>query len=188
MRGRVKLALLLLLAGLAAGLCVRHGPPGPPLKPGEVAPDFQLPTIDGEPFVLATLRGRVVVLNFWATWCPPCVEEMPSLERLHRALAGEGLAVVGAAGDGKAADVQSFTRRLGLTFPQLHDEGSAVAHRYRAYGYPTTVVVDRAGRVAAVYLGPAQWDTPDALAHFRELLARPVQEPEPSRAFTAPTR
>jgi peroxiredoxin len=188
MRGRVKLALLLLLAGLAAGLCVHHGPPGPTLKPGEVAPDFQLSTIDGAPFALASLRGRIVVLNFWATWCPPCVEEMPSLEGLHQALAAEGLTVVGAAGDGKAADVQSFTRRLGLTFLQLHDAGSAVAHRYRAYGYPTTVVIDRAGRVAAVYHGPAPWDTPEALAHFRGLLARPVQEPEPSRTFTAPTR
>jgi peroxiredoxin len=154
------------------------------LAPGTPAPAFRLPALAGAPVELAALRGRVVLLNFWATWCPPCVEEMPSLERLHQALGPEGLMVVGVAVDESDADVRSFVARSGVTFPILRDPGATVAAgTYRTTGYPETFVLDREGRIVRQLIGPAEWDTDEARAYFRGLLGRPV------RAFsTSPTR
>jgi len=141
------------------------------LAPGTPAPEFQLPSLSGSPVALASLRGEVVVLNFWATWCPPCVAEMPSLERLHRALGPEGLAVVTVSTDEDEGELRDFVKRYSLTMPVLLDPGGRIAAgRYRTTGYPETFVIDRTGRLVKQYVGPAEWDTPAALAHFRELL------------------
>jgi peroxiredoxin len=147
------------------------------LRAGMAAPDFTLPARGGGTLRLASLRGRVVVLNFWATWCPPCVAEMPSLERLHRALGQDGLAVLGVSVDEDDEALARFVAKAGLTFPILRDPGGAVA--WNAYGtasYPATFVIDASGRIQDSYLGAAEWDSPDALAHFR-LLLRPADRP-----------
>jgi peroxiredoxin len=142
------------------------------LKPGTPAPDFRLPSLAGGEVDLASFRGKTVVLSFWATWCPPCVSEMPSLERLHRALGPEGLAVVTVSTDEDEAVLRRFVAEQKLTLPVLRDAGGRVAaSAYRTTGYPETFVVDAAGLVQQHYVGPSDWDTPDALAHFRRLLA-----------------
>ena len=97
------------------------------LQEGSAAPGFQLPTLAGERADLASFRGKVVVLNFWATWCPPCVAEMPSLERLHRSLGPEGLAVVTVSTDEDREILEEFVTRHGLTLPVLLDPGGQVA-------------------------------------------------------------
>ena len=141
------------------------------LQAGSSAPDFRLPTLKGEQTELASFRGKVVVLNFWATWCPPCVAEMPSLERLHRALGPEGLAVVTVSTDEDREALEEFVTRYGLTLPVLLDPGGQVASgSYRTTGYPETFVIDREGSLVSHTLGPAEWDSAEALDHFRGLL------------------
>jgi peroxiredoxin len=141
------------------------------LKKGSEAPPFRLPALDGGEVDLASQRGKVVVLNFWATWCPPCVEEMPSLERLHRALAPEGLAVVTVATDEDEAELRRFVSGRGLTLPVLKDPGGRVAAgEYRTTGYPETFVLDREGHLLEHKVGPDEWDSAPRLARFRALL------------------
>lgn len=150
------------------------------LRIGSAAPGFRLQALAGGETSLESLRGRVVVLNFWATWCPPCISEMPSLERLHRALAAEGLSVVAVAADDDAADLRAFVARAGLTLPVLHDPGGRVAAGdYHTTGYPETFVIDRSGRLLSHTVGPAEWDTAAALSHFRGLLAGERSGPVP---------
>jgi peroxiredoxin len=140
------------------------------LRPGAAAPTFRLPALEGPPVDLAALRGRLVVLNFWASWCPPCVAEMPSLDRLHRALGAQGLVVLGVSMDQDEQTLRDFIRRVGVGFPILRDPDAHVAQEYRATGYPETFLIDGTGKIVRVYVGPADWDTPEALDYFRGLL------------------
>jgi peroxiredoxin len=138
------------------------------LRPGSEAPGFRLPALSGGEFDLASQRGKIVVLNFWATWCPPCVAEMPSLERLHRALGAEGLSVVTVSADEDEAELRRFVSERALTLPVLKDPGGRVAaSAYRTTGYPETFVLDRDGRLLQHVVGPADWDSPERLANLR---------------------
>jgi len=143
------------------------------LPAGTAAPGFHLPSLAGGDVDLGAYRGKVVVLNFWATWCPPCVEEMPSLERLHRTLGPEGLAVVAVSTDEDEAELRRFVSKNGVTMPVLRDPGGHLASGgYRTTGYPETFVLDRSGVVLQHVVGPTEWDTPEALSRFRSLLGR----------------
>jgi peroxiredoxin len=141
------------------------------LKVGAEAPGFRLPSLAGGEVDLASQRGKVVVLNLWATWCPPCVAEMPSLERLHRALSPEGLSVVTVSTDEDEASLRKFVSQRALTIPVLMDPGGRVAAgKYRTTGYPETFLIDREGRILKHVVGPAEWDSPQMLAELRRLL------------------
>jgi peroxiredoxin len=141
------------------------------LKVGTEAPGFRLPSLAGGEVDLASQRGKVVVLNLWATWCPPCVAEMPSLERLHRALSPEGLSVVTVSTDEDEASLREFVSQRALTIPVLMDPGGRVAAgKYRTTGYPETFLLDREGRILKHVVGPAEWDSPEMLAELRRLL------------------
>ena len=141
------------------------------LTEGTPAPPLRLPALQGGEVALESYRGRVVLVNFWATWCPPCVEEMPSLERLHRALGGEGLVVLGVSVDQDGAALESFVRRAGVTFPMLRDPGGrGPTAAWRTTGYPETFVLDGTGKIVRKIVGPARWDTPEAISWFRGVL------------------
>jgi len=141
------------------------------LREGDAAPPLRLSALQGGEVDRESYRGRVVVVNFWATWCPPCVEEMPSLERLHRALAGEGLVVLGVSVDEDGAALERFVARAGVTFPVLRDPGGrGPTAAWRTTGYPETFVLDGTGRIVSKIVGPSRWDTPEAIAWFRGLL------------------
>jgi peroxiredoxin len=141
---------------------------GHALQPGSEAPGFRLAALSGGELDLASQRGKIVVLNFWATWCPPCVAEMPSLERLHRVLSPEGLSVVTVSTDEDEAELQRFVSERALTLPVLRDPGGRVAAgEYRTTGYPETFVLDREGRLLEHVVGPAEWDSPEKLAGLR---------------------
>ena len=141
------------------------------LKKGSATPGFRLTALDGKAVDLAAYRGKVVVLNFWATWCPPCVAEMPSLERLHRALGPEGLAVVTVSTDEDEAALRAFVGQYALTLPVLRDPGGrGPASQYHTTGYPETFVLDRAGLLLQHTVGPDEWDSPQRLDYFRGLL------------------
>ena len=186
MREIVKFAaVLLIVAGTAFGFISLQERKGYGLRPGTAVPDFRLPSLAGGATDLGSLRGRVVLVNFWATWCPPCVEEMPSLERLHRTLGPEGLVVVGISEDADEKAARDFAQRLGLTFPILRDAEAQTAAAYRATGYPETFVIGRDGTLLSTFVGPAEWDTPEALGYFRGLLPR---RPAATERSTSPAR
>jgi peroxiredoxin len=167
-----RLALLVLVVVAAAfGYVHLQQNKGYGIKAGTPAPPFTLPVRGGGSVDLASFKGHVVVINFWATWCPPCVAEMPALDRLHRALSRDGLVVLGVSVDEDEAVLTSFVDKVGLTLKVLRDPGGTVARgAYRTTGYPETFVVDAKGVIVETYVGPADWDTPDALEHFRRLL------------------
>jgi peroxiredoxin len=178
-------AVLAIVGGAAFGFITRLRDKDDDLRPGTAVPGFRLLSLAGGTTDLGSLRGRVVLVNFWATWCPPCVEEMPSLERLHRTLGPEGLVVVGISEDAEEKAARDFVQRLGLTFPILRDTGAQTAAAYRAAGYPETFLIGGDGRLLRTFLGPADWDTPQALGYFRALLPRP---PAPTDRSTSPAR
>lgn len=120
---------------------------------GSRAPEFSARTLDGALVRLSELRGRAVVLNFWATWCQPCRAEMPLLDDRSRTLAERGLVVLGANFDEPEEDVRAFRDELGLTFPLLLDPGGEIQSLYRVIGYPTTYFIDADGMIRAVHLG-----------------------------------
>ncbi len=117
--------------------------------------------------------GKIVVLNLWATWCAPCLREMPSLDRLQAALGGDDFAVVAISQDrGGLAEVEPFWRDAGLTHLTVYlDKEAAVARAIAARGMPTTVLIDRHGRERARLEGPAEWDSPHLVSYFKALIA-----------------
>jgi len=150
------------------------------LGPGKEAPSLRLPSLGGAERDLASHRGKLVLLNFWATWCPPCVDEMPSLERLHRTLAGEGLRVVSVSTDEDEPALRRFAAEHRLTLEVLRDPGGRkAAAAYRVTGYPVTFLIGRGGVIEERWTGPAEWDTPEAIAHFRGRLGLPSSPAPP---------
>lgn len=129
-----------------------------PVDTGE-RPDLVLPDLAGRDFDLAMLRGRVVVVNFWASWCTPCIAEMPSIQRLADALAGSRASVIGVnVGEGELR-AKAVSERLGIRFPVLIDKDSAAFERWGAQVLPTTYVLDGEGVVRFLGLGPLEWDS-----------------------------
>lgn len=124
------------------------------LAPGSIAPDFVVQTLDGKVTKLSNFRGRPVLLNLWATWCPPCIEEIPFLNRIQQRYLGRGLVVLGVAGDEKTANVHAFAKAHPLQFSVLLDPEGVVGTDYGITGYPESFLIDRDGKLAAKYVGP----------------------------------
>lgn len=145
-------------------------------RSGYPAPDFRLPDLSGRYHSLSDLRGKIVFLNVWATWCPPCREEMPSMEKLHRSLAGTDFVMLAISEDAQGRDaVEPFVRQLGLTFPVLLDPEGFIPKRYGVTGYPETFIIDRSGQIIQHLIGPEDWDSDQALAYFHSLLEQPSE-------------
>ena len=141
---------------------------------GTMAPQFSGRTLDARQFAVMDMRGKVIVLNFWASWCAECRPEMPVLERLHRELAPRGLAVIGVNAREEGATVQSYAKGLGLTFPLVLDPDGKINAAYGVIGLPATFVVGRDGRAIAFGIGPREWASAPARALFETLLAEPA--------------
>ena len=146
------------------------------LDPPVPAPLETFAALDGTPVRLADFKGRVVVLNFWATWCPPCIREMPSLDRLQAALEDRGLAVLAVSIDrGGAKVIRPFAERLGLERLGLyHDSKAALFKAFGVTGLPTTFLIDRRGQIVGAYPGAAEWDGPEARALIEHYLRQPA--------------
>jgi cytochrome c biogenesis protein CcmG/thiol:disulfide interchange protein DsbE len=137
---------------------IGRGAPSSFARPGETAPPFSAPTLDGRRVALGDLRGRVVVLNFWATWCGPCRVEMPELER-YQAQMGDRVAVLGINMQESPSAIAPFVSQYGLAFPILLDQDGSVASPYRVTGLPTSVIVDHAGVIRERVVGPMTYET-----------------------------
>ncbi|HET9271453.1 MAG TPA: TlpA disulfide reductase family protein [Vicinamibacterales bacterium] len=137
----------------------------------KAAEDFALPTLDGGTFRLAEQRGKIVLVNFWATWCPPCVAEMPAMERLWRKQKGAGFVLVAVSVDADPHKVTPFVSEHQLTFPIAFDTKMATAERYGVRALPSSFIIGRDGTLAALALGPRHWD--DKASHrLIEAMAR----------------
>ncbi len=141
------------------------------IEPAEAAHDFTLNEIHGSSVSLGAFRGKIVFLNFWATWCPPCRTEMPSMERLYRQLKGSGLVMLAADLKENKKQVTDFMREFALTFPALLDTDGRVSRRYGIVGLPATYIIDRKGRLIGHKPGSRDWATANTVELFRKLLA-----------------
>jgi thiol-disulfide isomerase/thioredoxin len=162
------MALLVVLAGDVGA---------PPVVRGSDAPGFSLPRLAGPAgaeapaaLSLESLRGRVVLVNFWATWCEPCESEMPAMERLHAALPREDFELLAVSIDETEEPVQRFQDEYRLSFPILLDRGSQVYDAYQTMGVPESLLVDRDGRIVERYVGPREWDAAEYQARIREVI------------------
>lgn len=135
------------------------------------APPFKGVASDGQRVSLAGLSGRVVLLNFWATWCAECRHEMPVFERLHRELSAPGLAVVGVNARERTTTVREYAKELRLTFPLILDPKGTISAAYGVIGLPTTFLIGRDGRPVALAIGPRDWNGEPARALIQALLA-----------------
>jgi len=141
------------------------------VRGGVQAPDFELPTSDqNDTVALKRLRGKVVFINFWATWCPPCREEMPSMERLHKEFKDQGLAVLAVNIQESSKQVARFMKNFQLSFPALLDSDLKVTGLYQVRGLPSTYLIDQKGQVVGQAIGPRDWASPQAKALIRSLL------------------
>ncbi|MFQ5913911.1 MAG: redoxin domain-containing protein [Nitrospinota bacterium] len=156
----VPLAFLLALGGYAYFGRVTS-PPQPktsPLRAGDEAPHFTFPDLEGQRVSLKDYRGKIVFLNIWATWCPTCTWEMPSMEAIHRKYRDQGLAILAVSIDALGKEVVvPYMEKYGLTFPALLDPKGTVKGLYQTTGVPETFLIDRQGRLFRKIIGPRKW-------------------------------
>src|SRR6476646_370561 len=153
-----------------------------PLTVGKDAPDFSLPNLDDKTVKLSDYRGKVVFLNFWATWCKPCREEMPSMEVLYRNFERDGLVVLAISIDRVTTkkDIPPFIKSLNLTFPVLVDSWGQTDKRYKLMGVPETYIIDQQGISREKIIGPRDWTVLDNLQTITGLLKKNPQPVPPS--------
>jgi thiol-disulfide isomerase/thioredoxin len=177
-RGPIRLAVLVF--GLACGGAVPLAFASEALQPwsGGATPRLRLKTLAGDELSLADFRGRIVIVNFWATWCGPCVAEMPSLQRLRENLAPDGLEVIAVNLKESTTRIAPFIERLQLTFPVVRDSDGATSRAWRVNVFPTSFVVGPDQRIAYVVRGEVAWDSAEVEAAVRRLIrsARPFPQ------------
>jgi peroxiredoxin len=153
-----------------------------PVAEGTRAPDYSAKTVAGEEVSLRSLRGKVVILNVWATWCYPCIKEMPTLQHAYQLLRAEGLEVVAVSVDAPigsldpvgnpGGDVPAFVKEFGLTFTVLRDPERKIDSTFGLIGLPSTFVIDRSGTIVKKVIGIAKWDDEQHLRELRALLEK----------------
>jgi peroxiredoxin len=143
-----------------------------PLKEGTKSIDFELPNLEGKPVTLESFKGKVVFLNFFATWCGPCKAEMPSMQKLYEKLKPEGFEILAVDLQESTEVVRSFVKRYQLTFPVVIDSSGEIGAYYGARSIPTTYIIDREGIVIAGAVGSRDWFSPSSVEFFQKLLSQ----------------
>jgi len=151
-----------------------------PITTGSPAPDFPAVDMDGKPVRLSDYRGKVVLVNIWATWCPPCREEMPSMQRLYEEVGEADFEILAVSIDARAGendafgrpggDLRAFAEEMGLTFTILHDPAGEIQRIYQTTGVPETFLIGRDGLIYKKVAGGTAWDAPVNLELVRRLL------------------
>ncbi len=173
LRAILVLSLILVVASCTSGSS---------LAPGNLAPQFTLTSLSGEKLSSSSFAGKVVLLNFWASWCGPCVEEMPALEALYTRLKGRGFLVVAVGMNDEEVKLKEFSERLGLSFPILVDKDGVVSDMYKVSGVPESFLLDKEGKLILMpdpqdntpsvrIVGPRSWDSPRIVAIIERVLS-----------------
>ncbi|MEO5511379.1 MAG: TlpA disulfide reductase family protein [Longimicrobiales bacterium] len=165
--------LVFVLAGILAIMIWTNRDRFAPVEPGRPLPSYEVYSLLGDTIDIRDYKGSVVVLNVWATWCGPCVREMPALERLHQTLGPKGLEIIAVSVDttpNADALVASFRDRFALTFPLLRDPSGHIEQRLGVQGFPTTFIIDRRGRIIEKLIGARGWDSTAMVAKLEKLL------------------
>jgi peroxiredoxin len=171
----IALVIIVLLVGASVYLVSSSSsrPPSEMAKAvivGEIAPDFQLEDTKGSKISLSELRGKVVMVNFWATWCPPCIEEMPSMERLHEVMAADDFVMLAINTEQNGRSVVSdFLKKTPYTFPILYDDKGDVQKLYGVYKFPESFIVDKDGKVVEKIIGPLDWSSTKTIKYLKGL-------------------
>jgi len=165
---------LLLTVVLVCGSTAPTALAGDSLRAGDAAPEFTIETLDGETVSLSDYRGKVVFLNFWASWCPPCRAEMPSIESLKDKMADCDFVILAVSVDSGSQEkitkkVQTYIDDNGFTFEVLIDNEMTLARNYGVTSVPTTFILDESGVIVEVSRGAEYWDDSARLAQFRDL-------------------
>ncbi|HEV2386334.1 MAG TPA: TlpA disulfide reductase family protein [Candidatus Acidoferrales bacterium] len=170
---KTRLVSAVVLAGVAALLVAFAKPSyrqGEPSVAGRAAHDFAF-TLNGSPTTLSAIPAKIVVLNFWATWCPPCVDETPALERMYTALRPAGVTVLGVSVDQDPAAYQKFLTDNHVSFPNFRDADMEIPRAYGTKMYPETYLITPDHRIARKFIGEQAWDSPGMLGYLRDLAA-----------------
>jgi len=137
---------------------------------GDKAPDFRVTTDSGRTISRSNFGGRLLVLNFWATWCPPCVQEMPSLEQFQRRLAPSGVVVLGVSVDKSDRAYREFLGKTKVSFLTARDPSAEISGEYGTFKFPETYVIDASGRVVQKHIGPEVWTNENLIQQIQALL------------------
>lgn len=156
--------ILLLMSGCGRGPAL--------LNVGDPAPDFTLVDRQGKTWTLSDLKGQVVFINFWATWCPPCLKELPSMQKLHDMMPENGFTMLAVLNKDKPNMADFVVKQKGITIPVLDDSENKVGSTYRLTGLPETFIVDKNGIIREKVIGAAQWDAPQ----YVELMNRYIRQ------------
>ncbi|MEE9613705.1 MAG: TlpA disulfide reductase family protein [Thermodesulfobacteriota bacterium] len=153
-----------------------------PVVAGTKAIEFTLPDLGGGEVTLSDYRGKVVFLNFWATWCKPCEEEMPSMQELYDEFKGQPFEMLAVSVDSKGPEaVSEFIEKRNFTFPVLHDRKGRMKERYKTTGVPETFIIDQNGVIAEKVMGPRDWSRRGYTSMVRDLLKNGAKPPEAYR-------
>mgnify|MGYP001818585285 FL=1 len=143
----------------------------PPIGKGVPAPNFSLPDLEGKKVSLTDFKGKVVLLNIWATWCAPCVAEMPSMENLYQELKHEDFELLAISIDESGAEaVKPFLEKHKLGFPVLLDTTGKIKNLYRTTGVPESFIIDKDGMIVEKIIGPRDWAASEAIRYFRNII------------------
>jgi len=143
------------------------------LKTNPIAPEFVLQDMNGKQHALSDYRGKTVVINFWASWCPPCIAEMPSLQRAAEQLKRHNIPVLGIGAGETHATVKRFLRSTPVSFPLLLDSKSVVMQAWSIPSLPTTIVINQKGEMMLLAVGEREWDSPEILQQIISLQTKP---------------
>jgi len=177
---RTVILILLIIAGLLILLLLNrnrsynNSAKIVPVEIGLPAPDFTFPSMAGKMVNLSDYRGKVVLVNIWATWCASCVDEMPSMEKLYQKLKGKDFDILAVSIDSLGAKVVApFMKKYKLTFPALIDSAGAIKMGYRTTGVPESFIIDKDGILVKKIIGPLDWAKPETLHLFQRLIQKP---------------
>jgi peroxiredoxin len=175
---RPKALIFFTVVGLLAALAIYQELEGPgPTLQGSQAPEFELKNFEGETVRLSDFRGKLVFLNFWATWCGPCIDELPAMMEMKKAFAGRPFEMLGISFDTSWDEVNSYLDENGIELSTVLDPAQINRVEFRTTGVPETFLIDGNGMVLKKYIGPWTWDSPNMIAEVEGYLERVERTP-----------
>lgn len=168
----MKILLQTITACCCLFLVTACGPPPNKAVVGQPAPDFTLQDTNGKSWNLSELKGKVVFVNFWATWCGPCVEEMPSMQKVNAFMPTNQFVMLTILSNDQPSLADAFIARIGATFPVLVDPNNQVAAAYGLTGVPETYIIDKQGVLREKFIGGVRWDGPQAMQMLTTYVAQ----------------